>query len=111
MIKDDGRVISNFIISALNNQPIHIFGDGKQTRSFQYVDDLVNGIIQYMNLEKQFIGPVNLGNPEEITILDLAKLIIKKTKSQSKIEFCELPQDDPIRRKPDIGLANQVLDG
>lgn len=111
MCKDDGRVIINFIINALNNKPICIYGDGKQTRSFQYVDDLINGIVTYMSLDKLFIGPINLGNPEEISILDLAMLIIKKTNSKSKIVFLDRPQDDPIRRKPDVSLAKKVLDG
>jgi UDP-glucuronate decarboxylase len=108
MDKNDGRVVSNFIVQALKNMPITVYGQGGQTRSFQYVSDLVAGIIAMMNA-KNFSGPVNLGNPEEFTILELAKKIIKITNSKSKIVFKKLPQDDPVKRKPDIDLAKKRL--
>jgi UDP-glucuronate decarboxylase len=106
----DGRVISNFIVQALMGNPITIYGDGMQTRSFCYVDDMVNGIISLMNLPEKFTGPVNLGNPVEKTILELAQMIIELTGSGSKIVFKPLPSDDPVRRKPDIKLAIEKLD-
>jgi UDP-glucuronate decarboxylase len=109
MCMNDGRVVSNFIIQALKDQPITIYGDGKQTRSFCYVSDLIEGIYKMMN-SKNFTGPVNLGNPNEITILEFAKKIIELTKSKSKIAFKELPKDDPIKRKPDISLAKEKLE-
>jgi len=109
MHPNDGRVVSNFIIQALKNEDITVYGDGSQTRSFCYVDDLVKGIISMMNTPKGFTGPVNLGNPNEMTILELAKLIIKLTKSKSKIVYNSLPQDDPVKRKPNIGLAIKEL--
>ncbi len=105
----DGRVVSNFIRQAITNDPITIFGDGSQTRSFCYRDDLVDGIIKMMNGPDDFIGPVNLGNPHEFTILQLAELIIKLTDSKSKIIRKSLPKDDPVRRRPDITLAKQNL--
>lgn len=108
MLSDDGRVVSNFIVQALKNKDITIYGDGKQTRSFCYVSDLVEGLIRMMNTPA-FAGPVNLGNPSERTILNLAELIIKKIGSKSKIVFHPLPADDPIKRKPDITLANEKL--
>jgi len=108
MAMNDGRVVSNFIIQALNNEPITLFGDGKQTRSFCYVDDLIDGLIKMMHQNK-LIGPVNMGNPEEITILDLAKEIIELTGSKSNIIFKPLPTDDPIQRQPDISLAKREL--
>lgn len=111
MNPEDGRVVSNFIIQALNNDDITIYGDGSQTRSFQYVDDLVEGMIRTMNSEDQFIGPVNLGNPNEFTILDLAKEIITLTGSKSNLVFKELPSDDPKQRRPDITIAKQNLKG
>lgn len=107
MAVNDGRVVSNFIIQALKNKPITVYGNGSQTRSFCFVDDMVEALILLMN--NDFIGPVNLGNPEEFTILDFAKLIIKLTNSNSKIEFKDLPQDDPIQREPDISLAKEKL--
>lgn len=110
MDSNDGRVVSNFIIQALQNKDITLYGDGSQTRSFCYVDDLVNGMIKMMNNPQGFIGPVNLGNPSERTVLDLAKKIIKLTDSKSKITFKPLPKDDPIKRKPDITLAKKELD-
>jgi UDP-glucuronate decarboxylase len=105
----DGRVVSNFIIQALNNQPITMYGDGKQTRSFCYVDDLINGIIKMMQTDYGITGPVNLGNPNEFTLLELTDKIIKLTNSKSKIIFEPLPQDDPKRRRPDITLAKRLL--
>ena len=104
----DGRVISNFIIQALDNKPLTVYGKGDQTRSFQYVDDLIRGMHLMMNQES-FKGPVNIGNPEEYTIHELAERIVKLTGSSSKIIYKELPDDDPIRRKPDIGLAKKEL--
>ena len=105
----DGRVVSNFIRQAITNDAITIFGDGTQTRSFCYRDDLVDGIIEMMNGPDDFTGPVNLGNPHEFTILQLAELIIKLTDSKSKIIKKSLPKDDPVRRRPDITLAKQKL--
>ncbi len=109
MALNDGRVVSNFIVQALQNKDITIYGDGSQTRSFCYVSDLVDGLIKMMNNEINFQGPVNLGNPVEKTILELAELIIKLSNSNSKIVFKPLPSDDPIRRKPDISLAKEKL--
>lgn len=108
MLPNDGRVVSNFIIQALKNQDITIYGEGKQTRSFCYVDDLIEGFIRMMASDLK--GPVNLGNPSERTILDLAKLIISMTNSNSKLIFKPLPSDDPIKRRPDISLAKRELD-
>ena len=110
MQPDDGRVISNFIVQALKNKDITIYGDGSQTRSFCYVDDLVEGITKMMNSREDFVGPVNLGNPNEFTILELAKKIIKLTNSKSKIIYKPLPEDDPKRRKPNIELAKKELE-
>ena len=107
---NDGRVVSNFIVQALQNKDITIYGDGSQTRSFCYVSDLIEGMIKMMNNEEDFIGPVNLGNPSERSILDFAKLIIEMTNSKSKIIYKPLPSDDPIQRKPDISLAKEKLD-
>ena len=109
MQPDDGRVISNFIVQALKNKDITIYGDGSQTRSFCYVDDLVEGIIKMMGSRNDFVGPVNLGNPIEFTILNLAKKIIKLTDSKSKIIYKPLPEDDPKQRQPNIELANKEL--
>ena len=109
MHPNDGRVVSNFIVQALTNKPITIFGDGKQTRSFQYVDDLIEGIIRMMNTDNEITGPVNIGNPKEFTMLELAEKIILLTNSKSKIEYHKLPEDDPIQRKPDITLAQKLL--
>lgn len=107
----DGRVVSNFIVQALKGQPITIFGDGKQTRSFQYVDDLVEGTIRMMNSRNGFTGPVNIGNPNEFTMLELAQTILDLTGSSSKLSFLPLPQDDPMQRQPDISLAKEELNG
>jgi UDP-glucuronate decarboxylase len=109
MQPDDGRVISNFIVRALKNKDITIYGDGSQTRSFCYVDDLVDGIIKMMNSRENIVGPLNLGNPAEFTILELAKKIIKLTDSKSNIIYKPLPEDDPKRRKPNIELAKKEL--
>jgi len=109
MQKNDGRVVSNFIVQALQNDPITIYGDGSQTRSFCYVDDMVDAFIKLMNSSDDFHGPVNLGNPREFTILELAKNIVEKTNSSSKIEFRPLPENDPTQRKPDISLAKRQL--
>lgn len=106
----DGRVVSNFIMQALRNEDITIFGQGEQTRSFCYVDDLVDGLIKMMDSPPGFTGPVNLGNPQESSILELAETIIELTGSSSSLIHKELPQDDPRRRKPDIGLAKEKLD-
>jgi UDP-glucuronate decarboxylase len=111
MHPDDGRVVSNFIVQALKNEEITIYGDGSQSRSFQYVDDLLEGMIRMMNTGDDITGPVNLGNPVEFTILELAELIIKMTGSQSKLTYLPLPQDDPVHRQPDISLAREILDG
>lgn len=111
MNPEDGRVVSNFIMQALRENDITIFGDGTQTRSFQYVDDLVEGTMRMMNSETDFLGPVNLGNPNEFTMLELAQTILELTNSKSKISFKDLPQDDPKQRQPDIALAHQKLQG
>ena len=105
----DGRVVSNFIVQALKGDPITVYGDGSQTRSFCYVDDLLEGMMRLMANES-LIGPVNIGNPGEFTILELAQKVIEKTNSNSKIVFEDLPQDDPLQRKPDIALAQEALD-
>lgn len=109
MAQNDGRVVSNFIVQALKNEDITIYGDGSQTRSFCYVDDLVRGMISLMNAEN-FMGPVNVGNDGEYTILDLAKMIIELTNSSSKLIFKPLPSDDPCQRKPDLSLAKEKLE-
>jgi len=108
MHPNDGRVVSNFIVQALKNENITIYGDGSQTRSFQYVDDLIEGVTKMMN-SSEFIGPVNIGNPEEFKIIELAQKVINMTNSKSKLVFLPLPQDDPLQRKPDIGLAKEKL--
>ena len=109
MHPNDGRVVSNFIVQALKNEPITIYGDGSQTRSFCYVDDLVDGLIRLMNTADAFTGPVNLGNPIESTILDISKMIVELTGSESQIVFKPLPSDDPKQRKPDISMAKKEL--
>jgi UDP-glucuronate decarboxylase len=106
----DGRVVSNFIVQALKGKPITIYGDGSQTRSFCYVDDLIEGFIRLMDSPADFTGPVNLGNPGEFTIRELAEMILRLTRSKSKLEFCPLPADDPKQRRPDITLAKTRLD-
>ncbi|MCX6300637.1 MAG: SDR family oxidoreductase [Bacteroidia bacterium] len=109
MNSNDGRVVSNFIVQALKGEDITIFGDGTHTRSFQYIDDLVDGLIKLMNTPDNFTGPVNLGNPGEISISELAKLVIRMTGSKSEITYMPLPEDDPRQRKPDISLAMREL--
>ena len=109
MLPNDGRVVSNFIIQALNNEDITIYGDGKQTRSFQYIDDLIEGMVRMMDTEDDFTGPVNLGNPNEFPVLELAERVIRMTGSTSKIVFKPLPTDDPKQRQPDIKLAKEKL--
>ena len=109
MYMHDGRVVSNFIVQALRGEPITIYGEGSQTRSFCYVDDMIEGFIRLMDSEEGFTGPVNLGNPGEFTILDLAKQIIEMTGSKSELVFEPLPEDDPRQRKPDITLAREKL--
>ena len=109
MAPNDGRVVSNFIIQALKGERITVYGDGRQTRCFCYVDDMVEALIRMMNNSKGFAGPVNLGNPVEMTVTELAEKIIRLTDSSSSLEYRELPQDDPTRRKPDISLAKKML--
>lgn len=109
MDPEDGRVVSNFIIQCLKGKDITIYGDGSQTRSFQYIDDLIDAMIKMMATSDSFTGPVNIGNPNEMSMVDLANLIIELTNSKSKIVFSDLPLDDPRKRKPDISLAKQVL--
>jgi UDP-glucuronate decarboxylase len=109
MNSNDGRVVSNFIVQSLKGEDITIFGDGTHTRSFQYIDDLVNGLIKLMETGDTFTGPVNLGNPVEVSVSELAKKIIKMTGSKSKLIYLPLPEDDPKQRKPDIALAKSAL--
>lgn len=109
MNQHDGRVVSNFIVQALKGEDITIYGDGMQTRSFCYVDDLVEGMVRMMNSERSFQGPINLGNPNEFTMLELAEKVINLTNTRSRIIFEPLPEDDPKQRKPDISLANDKL--
>lgn len=109
MLENDGRVVSNFIMQSLGGKPLTIYGDGSQTRSFCYVDDLVNGLISMMDTDSYVSGPINLGNPREMTVLELAEMIIKKTGSKSEIVFDKLPEDDPVKRKPNIELAIKIL--
>lgn len=111
MHPNDGRVVSNFIVQALQNKDITIYGDGQQTRSFQYVDNLVEGMIRMMATDESVTGPVNIGNPNEFTILELAQKVIELTGSQSKLIFKPLPQDDPTQRQPDISKAKELLKG
>lgn len=111
MLPDDGRVVSNMIVQALKGEPLTVFGNGGQTRSFQYIDDLVEGMLRMMATGDDFTGPVNIGNPSEFTILELAQLVLEISESKSRIVFKELPADDPKRRKPDIGLARRMLQG
>jgi UDP-glucuronate decarboxylase len=109
MHPNDGRVVSNFILQALRKQDITVFGDGSQSRSFCFVDDLVEGMIRMMNAPDDFIGPVNIGNPNEFSILELAEKVIALTGSKSKIIYRPLPEDDPLQRQPDITLARERL--
>jgi UDP-glucuronate decarboxylase len=110
MQPNDGRVVSNFIIQALKNKDITIYGDGSQTRSFQYVDDLVSGMVKFMNTADGITGPVNIGNPVEFTISELAEMVIRLTNSESKIIYLPLPENDPIQRKPNISLVKKYID-
>jgi len=110
MDPNDGRVVSNFITQAIQNRPLTIYGDGTQTRSFCYVDDLIRGFYKFMNSNNQLTGPINLGNPTEFSMLELAEKIIDHTNSKSTIEFKPLPEDDPTQRKPDITIAQEQLD-
>jgi UDP-glucuronate decarboxylase len=109
MHPNDGRVVSNFIVQALQNQDISIFGSGSQTRSFCYVDDLIEGMVRFMNTDPTVTGPMNVGNPNEFTMIELAQTIIQLTGSSSKISFKPLPQDDPKQRRPDISLAKNII--
>jgi UDP-glucuronate decarboxylase len=109
MAPDDGRVVSNFIVHALKGLPITIYGDGLQTRSFCYVDDLIEGFVRFMESPAELTGPVNLGNPGEFTIKELAELVVELTGSRSKLAYLPLPQDDPRQRRPDIALAREGL--
>jgi len=109
MHPNDGRVVSNFIVQALRGEPLTIYGDGSQTRSFCYVDDLVEGMLRMMESPAEFVGPVNLGNPVEFTMLQLAEMVIRLTGSSSRIDFHPLPQDDPRQRQPEISLAKTTL--
>ena len=110
MQPDDGRVVSNFILQALRGDPITIYGDGSQTRSFCYVDDLIEGLVRLMSTPDDVTGPVNLGNPSEVTIRELAEQVVALSGSRSPVEYRPLPEDDPMRRRPDIGLAQRLLD-
>ena len=109
MHPEDGRVVSNFIMQALLNKPLTIYGTGEQTRSFCYVDDLVRGLMLMMSSDENVTGPVNLGNPVEFTMLELAENVIKLTESRSEVAFLPLPEDDPRQRKPDISLAKKLI--
>ena len=109
MLPNDGRVVSNFIVQALKNAPITIYGEGTQTRSFCYFNDLIDGLIRLMNSPLELTGPINLGNPLEFTIRELAELILELTGSRSELIFLPLPEDDPKQRKPDIGYAMKKL--
>lgn len=110
MLPNDGRVVSSFVVNALRGDPLPIFGDGSQTRSFCYVDDMVDGLIRLMNSPQQVTGPINLGNPDEFTVLELAKKILALVDTDCPIEHHPLPSDDPVRRKPDISRARELLD-
>lgn len=109
MHPNDGRVVSNFIVQALKGEPLTVYGDGQQTRSFCFVDDLIEAFLRLMETPDEFTGPINIGNPGEFTILELAETVIKLTGSKSQIEFAELPDDDPMQRQPDIALAKKQL--
>ncbi|MCX6985771.1 MAG: GDP-mannose 4,6-dehydratase, partial [Lentisphaerae bacterium] len=106
---NDGRVVSNFIVQALKSEDITIYGDGSQTRSFCFVSDLIDGLVKMMQTGPEVTGPINLGNPGEFTMLELAEKVIKMTGSRSKLVFRPLPKDDPVRRKPDISKAEKIL--
>jgi UDP-glucuronate decarboxylase len=106
----DGRVISNFLVQALQNLPITVYGEGSQTRSFCYIQDMIEALVRTMDTPSSFIGPINLGNPVEITILELVRIIVDLTGSSAKIVFRPLPEDDPRQRRPDITLARTIID-
>jgi UDP-glucuronate decarboxylase len=110
MHPNDGRVVSNFIVQALKNEPITLYGDGSQSRSFCYVDDLIEAFVRLMNTHDNLTGPINLGNPNEFTIRQLAEIVIELTGSRSELTFLPLPSDDPRQRQPDISLAREKLD-
>ena len=110
MLPDDGRVVSNFIVQALNGEPLTVFGDGEQTRSFCYVDDLVTGLISLMRTPDDVTGPINLGNPGEFTMVELATKVLELVDSGSELKFMPLPEDDPVRRRPDIARARELLE-
>jgi len=105
----DGRVVSNFIVSALTDQPLTVYGKGEQTRSFCYIDDLIEGLLAMMQTPPEVTGPINLGNPGEFTIAELAELVMKETGTTSGVEYLPLPEDDPVRRQPDITRAKEIL--
>jgi UDP-glucuronate decarboxylase len=109
MHPNDGRVVSNFIVQAISGDPITIFGDGTQTRSFCYVSDMIEALIALMECDPSFAGPINLGNPTEITMIDLAEAVLRLTRSNSRLVHVDLPQDDPPQRRPDISLAQETL--
>jgi UDP-glucuronate decarboxylase len=109
MHPEDGRVVSNFVMAALTGNPITLYGDGSQTRSFCYVDDLIDGLISMMESDASITGPINLGNPGEFTVKELAEMIVKKVPTTSEMVFRPLPQDDPVRRQPDITRAKNQL--
>ena len=109
MHRDDGRVVSNFVVQALRGQTISIYGDGSQTRSFCYVDDLIDGMVQFMDSPADFIGPVNLGNPGEFSMVELAEMVLRLVGGPSRLHFLPLPQDDPKQQQPDISLAREKL--
>jgi UDP-glucuronate decarboxylase len=109
MHPNDGRVVSNFIVQALRGEDITIYGDGRQTRSFCYVDDLIDGLLRLMASRDELTGPINLGNPTEFTMLELAECVLRAAGGRSKLQFHSLPEDDPRQRQPDIGLAKQEL--
>jgi UDP-glucuronate decarboxylase len=110
MQPQDGRVVSNFIVQALRGEPITVYGGGSQTRSFCFVDDLIEGLLRLMAAPDEVTGPINLGNPHEVSVLELAEKVIAMTGSRSRIEFRPLPADDPRQRQPDIGAAKRLLD-
>jgi UDP-glucuronate decarboxylase len=109
MHPSDGRVVSNFVMQALQGQPITVYGEGNQTRAFCFVDDMIEAFVRFMNTADDLTGPINLGNPAEFTILQLAQQVIELTGSRSQILFAPLPSDDPVQRQPDISLARRVL--
>jgi UDP-glucuronate decarboxylase len=109
MREDDGRIVSNFVVQALRGEPLTVYGDGSQTRSFCYVDDMVEALVSLMRSPAEVTGPINLGNPEEVSVLEVANRVVEMTHSTSPIVFRPLPQDDPKRRRPEIGAARRTL--